>query len=175
MQALPHLQSDVQLLSGVAAGNETALGEIVRRYRSAVERICRAIVGLDSDDCAQEAFTRVWRKADLYDSRQGSPTAWLLAVSRNVAYNLTRRQRIVTVELDVEPSFEDPAPDDRLWVAQALESLPPHQRTVIELAYFHDLSHTQIAAQLGVPLGTVKSWNRRALNRLATLAETTGR
>jgi RNA polymerase sigma-70 factor (ECF subfamily) len=58
---------------------------------------------------------------------------------------------------------------DRFWLEAALERLPHHERAVIELAYFADRTQVQIAASLGVPLGTVKSWTRRGLNRLATL------
>jgi RNA polymerase sigma-70 factor (ECF subfamily) len=62
------------------------------------------------------------------------------------------------------------APDvDRFWVDAALEQLPERERQVIELAYFHDLSQSAIAAKLRVPLGSVKSWTRRGLHRLATL------
>ena len=65
---------------------------------------------------------------------------------------------------------------DAFWLESGLARLVPHERQVIELAYFADLSQTQIAERLGVPLGTVKSWTRRGLNRLATLLgeETSG-
>jgi RNA polymerase sigma-70 factor (ECF subfamily) len=164
-------ESDAQLLAAVAAGSEGALAELSRRYHAAVERVCRSVVGRDSADCTQEVFVRVWRKADLYDERQGSATGWLMKLTRNVAYNLTRKTRFSVVELDTEPAVEDGSPVERFWLEQALAALPERQRTVIELAYFHDRSQVQIAAELGVPLGTVKSWTRRGMNRLAQLME----
>jgi RNA polymerase sigma-70 factor (ECF subfamily) len=60
---------------------------------------------------------------------------------------------------------------ERFWLEAALEQLRPQERQAIELAYFADLSQVQIAAALGVPLGTVKTWTRRGLNRLASLLE----
>jgi RNA polymerase sigma factor (sigma-70 family) len=65
----------------------------------------------------------------------------------------------------------DPEAHEPLWLEEALAQLPLREREVIELAYFADLSQTQIAQRLGVPLGTVKSWTRRGLNRLALLLD----
>src|SRR5262249_33418424 len=79
-----------------------------------------------------------------------------------------RREVPLPDELADDAAVE--APDvDRFWVEAALERLPERERHVIELAYFHDLSQRAIAAELRVPLGSVKSWTRRGLHRLATL------
>lgn len=163
--------SDAELIRAVAAGDEMALGEIARRYRTPIQRMCRKIAGADSDDCAQEVLTRVWRKASLYNPASGNAAGWLMTLARNAAYNVVRGHRLAVVELETDPAVEDPSPVDRFWVEEALASLPDQQRMVLELAYFHDRSQTQIAAELGVPLGTVKSWNRRGLNRLAELLQ----
>ncbi len=163
--------SDAELLLAVGGGSETAFAEFARRYRSLVERTCRAVVGSDSDDCAQEVFVRIWRKARLYDPDRGSAPGWVLTLTRSVAYSLTRKTRLTTLPIDAEPLVEDASPLDRFWIEGALAQLPPHERTALELAYFHDRSQSQIAAELSVPLGTVKSWSRRGLNRLALLLE----
>ena len=159
--------SDAQLICAIAAGDEIALGEIARRYRTPMQRLCRRIAGADSDDCAQEALARIWRKAALYNPAGGNAAGWLMTLTRNSAYNLVRNRRPPTLELAIEPVVEDPSPVDRLWIEQALAGLPAPQRNVLELAYFHDRSQVEIAAELGVPLGTVKSWSRRGLNQLA--------
>ena len=170
----PAVASDSQLICAVAAGDEVALGEIARRYRTPIQRLCRRIAGADSDDCAQEALARIWRKAALYNPASGNASGWLMTLTRNAAYNLVRSRRVPTLALEIEPAVEDPSRVDRFWIEHALAQLPAQQRTVLELAYFHDRSQAEIAAELGVPLGTVKSWSRRGLNQLATLMREDG-
>jgi RNA polymerase sigma-70 factor (ECF subfamily) len=164
--------TDAALLCAISEGSEPAFEELRRRYRRAVERACRSIVGRELEDCAQEVFVRIWRKASLYDRSRGSVPAWLLTLARRTALNF-RERRDVRLPLPDELADEATAVDahdvDRFWVEAALERLPERERLVIELAYFHDLSQSAIAAELCVPLGSVKSWTRRGLHRLATL------
>jgi RNA polymerase sigma-70 factor, ECF subfamily len=167
----PAAASDAELLRAIGEGSEPAFEELRNRYRRAVERACRAIVGGELEDCAQEVFVRIWRKASLYDRSRGSAPAWLLAVARRTALNFRRRREVsIPDELIDESAVE--APDvDRFWVEAALERLPERERVVIELAYFNDLSQSAIATELRVPLGSVKSWTRRGLHRLADLLD----
>ena len=170
--------SDAELLRAVADGSDAAFEELRHRYRSAIERTCSSIVRGGAEDCAQEAFVRIWQKARLFDPSRGSAAAWLLTLTRNVAYNIYAKKEPETRELMPEEiNAEDPdLAVDGIWLDAGLARLEPHERRVIELAYFDDLSQSQIANRLGVPLGTVKSWTRRGLNRLATLlGEETGR
>jgi RNA polymerase sigma-70 factor (ECF subfamily) len=163
--------SDAELLRAVADGSDPAFEELRHRYRGAVERVCRSIVRRSAEDCAQEAFLRIWQRARMFDPRRGSAAAWLLTVTRNVAYNLCTKKEPEPRELATAGAeADDPAGSvDAFWLDAGLARLEPHQRQVIELAYFADLSQTRIAERLGVPLGTVKSRTRRGLNRLATL------
>ncbi len=179
-QSIPHdlaakdvrsaASTDGELLGAIGRGSQPAFEELRSRYWRAVERACRPIVGTDLEDCAQEVFVRVWRKAPLYDRGRGSAAAWLLTLARRTALNF-RQARRAPVPIDfVEEAAAVDAPDvDRFWLDAALERLPERERLVIELAYFQDLSQSAIASELGVPLGSVKSWTRRGLNRLATL------
>ena len=165
----PTEASDAELLRAIGEGSEPAFEELRSRYRRAVERACRSIAGSEPEDCAQEVFARIWRKAALYDRRRGSAPAWLMTLARRTALNFRRRREApLRDELVDDPPPEDPD-IDAFWVEAALQRLPERQRLVIELAYFHDLSQSAIASKLGVPLGSVKSWTRRGLNRLATL------
>jgi RNA polymerase sigma-70 factor (ECF subfamily) len=171
--AVPDAASDAELLRAVADGSDAAFEELRHRYRGAVERICRSITRGGAEDCAQEAFVRIWQKARLFDPQRGSAAAWLLTLTRNVAYNLGSRKEPEPRELAPGDAQVDDTvfSVDGFWLEGGLVRLERHERQVIELAYFADLSQTQIADRLGVPLGTVKSWTRRGLNRLATLLE----
>jgi RNA polymerase sigma-70 factor (ECF subfamily) len=168
--AAPAGTSDADLLRAIGEGSEPAFEELRHRYCRAVERACRSIVDGELEDCAQEVFVRIWRKASLYDRRRGSAPAWLLTLARRTALNFRQaRTGPLAAELLEEDGAVD-APDvDRFWLEAALERLPERERRVIELAYFHDLSQSAIASELEVPLGSVKSWTRRGLNRLATM------
>jgi DNA-directed RNA polymerase specialized sigma24 family protein len=160
--------SDVELLRAVAAGSEAAFAELRDRYGRAVERVCRSVAGAEREDCEQEVFARIWRKAALYDPAQGSAPAWLLTVARRTALNLGAPYRPL-LAIEGLPAGEGPTALDAFWLQSGLARLPERERTVIELAYYGDLSESAIARRLRVPLGSVKSWKRRGLNRLAAL------
>jgi RNA polymerase sigma-70 factor (ECF subfamily) len=169
IRSAPPGASDVELLQEVAAGSEQAFAELRERYGRAVQRVCRSVAGPEREDCEQEVFTRIWRKAALYDPARGSAAAWLLTVARRTALNLrTARRPPLPIE-DPGAAYDRPAELDAFWLQAGLARLPERERTVIELAYYEDLSETAIARRLRVPLGSVKSWKRRGLNRLATL------
>jgi RNA polymerase sigma-70 factor (ECF subfamily) len=156
------------LLQAIAAGNEAAFEELRGRYRGAIARVCRGVAGSDREDCEQEVFARVWRKAGLFDPARGSAAAWLLTLARRTAMNTRARRPPLPVEQ--EALAEGGEVDvDAFWLDAALARLPERQRVVIELAYYGDLSESAIARRLRVPLGSVKSWKRRGLNRLAGL------
>jgi RNA polymerase sigma factor (sigma-70 family) len=161
--------SDAELLHAIAAGSDAAFAELRRRYAGAVGRVCRSATGVEREDCEQEVFTRVWRKAALFDPARGSASAWLLTVAQRTVLNLTAGRRPPTpVEYEPADDAVEPADLDAFWLEAALARLPERERTVIELAYYRDLSESAIARRLRVPLGSVKSWKRRGLNRLAT-------
>jgi RNA polymerase sigma-70 factor (ECF subfamily) len=161
--------TDAELLDSVARGSERAFEELRHRYRRAVDRLCRLHAGREAEDCAQEVFARVWRKAGLFDPTRGAASAWVLTLARNVAVNVRGKRIAEPIGAPFDTSGEDAGLIERIWLESALARLPRHERIVIELAYHHDRSQREIAAGLGVPLGTVKSWSRRGLNRLATL------
>jgi RNA polymerase sigma-70 factor, ECF subfamily len=168
--APPPGASDVALLLAVASGSEAAFAELRDRYGRAVQRVCRSVAGVEREDCEQEVFARIWRKAALYDPDRGSAPAWILTVARRTALNLRAARRPPPLAIDDAGVASDrPADVDAFWLQAGLARLPERERTVIELAYYGDLSESAIARRLRVPLGSVKSWKRRGLNRLATL------
>jgi RNA polymerase sigma-70 factor (ECF subfamily) len=132
----------------------------------------------DAEDAVQQAWLQVWKSAGSYDASRGTVAAWLLTVTRSRALDLyrslsSRRRAETSVEPESTPAADPPAQavQGQLGerVRKALESLLPQQRQVLEIAYFQGLSQSEIAVQLGTPLGTVKSWTRQGLMRLREL------
>jgi RNA polymerase sigma-70 factor, ECF subfamily len=151
-------------------GDEDALRAAYDAYGSLVYSFCRRSLGDDrAKDVAQEVFVSAWRARDRFDSSKGSLAGWLMGITKNrLIDNIRAEQRHADRRSEAEPGELPVESDvervgDRMLVADALDSLPARSRTVIELAYLSDLTHTQIAEQTSLPLGTVKSDIRRGL------------
>jgi RNA polymerase sigma-70 factor, ECF subfamily len=160
--------SDAELLQAIAAGSEAAFEELRSRYGRRIARVCSRL-GSDREDCEQEVFARIWRKAALFDPRRGSAAGWLLTLARRTAVSVWAAPPPALIEHELVNGSAEPLDVDSFWLDGALARLPERERAVIELAYFDDLSESAIARRLRVPLGSVKSWKRRGLNRLAGL------
>ncbi|TYC70026.1 sigma-70 family RNA polymerase sigma factor [Stappia sp. BW2] len=134
-----------------------------------------------AEEVAQDVMMTLWRKADLFDPRKSNASTWLFRVARNRRIDRIRRQKSAALDQE-DPSLQPtPLPDiaeemdarlreDR--VRAALSQLPDEQRNVIRLAFFSGQSHSEIAEETGLPLGTVKSRIRLAFGRLRQLLET---
>ncbi|WP_371441619.1 sigma-70 family RNA polymerase sigma factor [Rhodovulum sp. ES.010] len=126
-----------------------------------------------AEECAQEVMATIWHKAHLFDPERASVATWVFTIARNRRIDALRKQRRPEPEdLSWGPEHE---PDQAETVAlqqeseqlgKALAALPENQRVLIERAYFGELSHSEIAAETGLPLGTIKSRIRLALERL---------
>lgn len=136
-----------------------------------------------ADELTQEVMTTLWQKAELFDRTKSSVGTWLFRIARNRRIDLLRRDREDAVADAQSPDTPDPspAPDDSLDLSQreariraALRLLPPEQLDLVRLAFFEGLSHGDIAAQTGLPLGTVKSRLRLAFTRLRRALESDG-
>jgi RNA polymerase sigma-70 factor (ECF subfamily) len=126
-----------------------------------------------AEELAQEALLSVWRKAHLFDPAKASAATWLFTIARNLRIDAIRREK--RPELDPEDFMPEPGADADagLMLAEnegrlrlALRELPVDQIQVVELSFFADKPHSQIAEELGIPLGTVKSRLRLAMGRL---------
>jgi RNA polymerase sigma-70 factor (ECF subfamily) len=165
-------QSDDRLLSLVGSGDREAFRILWDRFGVALYTICLRRLSDQgaAEDATQEAFTSVWRRASTFDPMRGSAAGWLFAVARNAAAQVARRDKRPDVNLTVldgEEAAQDEAALTRMMVHAALARLPETERAVLELAYFDDLSQSQIADQLNLPLGTVKTRVRSGLRRLS--------
>ncbi len=176
-----HLGDDESLLRRIQRRDETALEELYDRQSTAVYSLALRIVGdrAAAEDVLSDVFWRVWRRAETFDPRRGSPTAWLLTITRRRALDElrmgARRERregspdaVGEVPQERAPSPEDEALAGEVQehVREALSALPPEQRGPIELAYFEGLTHVEIADRLQEPLGTIKTRIRTGMQRL---------
>ena len=126
-----------------------------------------------AEECAQEVLATVWHKAHMFDGSKASVATWIFTIARNRRIDILRRiRRPEPEDIPWGPEAEPPAADvlalqeDAARLGRALADLPAKQRQLIERAYFGDLTHTEIAAETGLPLGTIKSRIRLALDRL---------
>ncbi|MBT9245768.1 sigma-70 family RNA polymerase sigma factor [Gemmobacter fulvus] len=126
-----------------------------------------------AEECAQDVMATLWQKAHLFDPARASVATWVFTIARNRRIDALRRAK--RPEPEDLPWGPEPEPDqqavlemaeDTARLGAALARLPPPQRDLIEKAYFGDLTHTEIATQTGLPLGTIKSRIRLALDRL---------
>jgi RNA polymerase sigma-70 factor (ECF subfamily) len=170
--------ADVDVEQAWAAGDEQALRAAWDQFGALVFTYCVRALG-DRDaaaDCTQETFVRAWRSRDRFDRSRGTLASWLVAIARYRTLDAFRSGARTPVPgldvVDVERPDPQASLDDRLadqlLVAHALDSLPPRARQVVELAFWSDLTQVDIATKLGLPLGTVKSDMRRALERMRT-------
>ncbi|MGB0101109.1 MAG: RNA polymerase sigma factor [Nocardioides sp.] len=160
----------------LARRDESALEDAYRTYGPSLLAYLRRYVGPDeAEDVLQRTFLDVWRHADRYDPDQRF-AGWLFTIAHRRAVDSlrTRRHRVVDVEAarglvgeDGRETAERYA--DAAEVRAALVGLPDHEREVLELAYFGDLTQREIAARLQAPIGTVKARAARGTKRLAML------
>lgn len=136
---------------------------------------------MTADELAQEAMLLVWRKAALFDPERAAASTWVFSIARNLRVDAWRvNQRRSAAHDGAKPSTVDPSPGSDELVAsakratalrKALELLPRDQVHLVLLSYFEDCSHAEIAASVGLPLGTVKTRLRVALARLRSVMD----
>jgi len=145
--------------------------------------MARAGVGpADSEEIAQETMVAVWRKAELYDPAQAAVSTWIFTIARNLRVDLARRATrardgaagLAAPEAGLVESAESAtlAGEREAKVRQALAALSREQALVLRLSFFSEKPHTEIARELGIPLGTVKSRVRLAMAKIRPLLET---
>lgn len=171
--------TDETLLMRVAQRDLAALDLLYERHGRAAFSVAYGVVGAVeiAEDVVQDAFLTIWRRADTYVPSRGSARTWLLTVARHRAIDIVRASSVRPsgVSLDAAGALaaqdSDPAAEalrriEATSIRAALDVLPTAQRQVVELAFFSGLTYPEIAERIGLPLGTVKSRIRLALERL---------
>ncbi|HSL58909.1 MAG TPA: sigma-70 family RNA polymerase sigma factor [Acidimicrobiales bacterium] len=164
-----------------ARGDDEALRGAFDRYGALVHSLCRRAVvpQIDADDLTQQVFIAAWRSRDRFDPTKGTLGAWLTGIAKHKVLDAQRaagrRREDAAGDGGPVPAAGAEHVDhlaERLLVADALAQLPLERRTVLEHAFFAELTHPEIAARLDLPLGTVKSHIRRGLATLRSHLET---
>jgi RNA polymerase sigma-70 factor (ECF subfamily) len=175
----PRGLTDGDLIRRVARRDANAFELLYQRYSRPVFGLALRRLGdrMRAEDAVQETFAAVWRSARTYRPERGAGAPWLYTVARNAIVDRSRNRNEPPIEVPDTAALE-PGPAERAedsyvaWrVHRALEGLSGNERDVIELAYYGELSQSEIADFLGIPLGTVKTRTRAGLSRLADLLE----
>jgi RNA polymerase sigma-70 factor (ECF subfamily) len=174
-------------MQAVAARDAAALACLYDRHSTLVYSLCLRILHdrSDAEDLLTDVFWELWNRSDRYDPARGSPLTFLLLLARSRAIDRHRsnlKRRTVQTDWDGATSGNGPSPSASSGplesatsnemaekVRAAVARLDPAQRQAVELSFFDDLSHTEIAEKLGKPLGTVKTYIRQGLIRLREL------
>ena len=172
--------ADAALVRSLLQKDVTAFEKLYDKYSRVVYSLVLRIVQQSgpAEEVVQDVFLQVWRNSARYDENRGPFFPWLITLARNRALDSLRlkseRQRRLENQTDelfsvvVAPQYEKELDEKRRAerIRALVGGLKPEQKRAIELAYFQGLSHSEIAAQLKEPLGTVKSWIRNGLMRL---------
>ncbi|MGB6431450.1 MAG: sigma-70 family RNA polymerase sigma factor [Candidatus Acidiferrales bacterium] len=177
----PRDPADGELMERLTARDPTALESLYDRYSRMVYSLALRIAGQPAvaEEIVQDVFLKLWHSADRYRAERGPLGPWLCTLARNRALDHLRlkreKQRRREDSLDGDFTMHTSAPNPEtlaqqsqqaVRVRESLSELPAAQQRAIELAYFEGMTHSEIAAALAEPLGTVKSWIRSGLLRM---------
>jgi len=169
-----------QVEEAFRSGSEQGLAAAYNAHGSLVHTLCARAHPQAASDITQEVFLAAWKARDGFDPARGPLAAWLVGIAKNKIVDTYRKQGRRVPEIRDDGSVVDRIPEgrgaidtlaDKLLITEALATLPERPRQIVELAFYQDLTHEQIAEHTNVPLGTVKSDIRRGLARLRRYLE----
>lgn len=175
LRSIPYdARSDADLLAAAGEGDSGAFAELTLRYTPRLRGLVRRIAGNDSivDEAVQETLLRVWRSAERFDPDRATVATFVFAIARNVVTDLWRRAQVrpigvvdvtdqtIAARDDVDPMLTG------LLVRDALATLSPEHRQVLELGYYQGMRQAEVAERLQIPVGTVKTRTYHALRQL---------
>ena len=179
------------LMARVALGDQPAFAQLYQETSAHLYGVAVRILkdGAAAEEVLQEAFVNVWHHAGSYEAAKSQPTTWLAAIVRNRCLDQLRRRELDTVTMTTDDDdgkeFDlpsgDPSPVEMLLagaeaqsVRDCVDGLDAGQKQAIALAFYQGLSHAELADHMRQPLGTVKSWVRRGLERLKACLDRAG-
>jgi RNA polymerase sigma-70 factor (ECF subfamily) len=176
--------SDQALIESIADGDRNAMRVLFARRRVSIFRFVLRLTGSETlaDDIVNEVFLEVWRRADRFEAKSQVST-WLLAIARHKALSALKRRSEAQLDERAAAAIADPTDDpetilDRhtrsAIIKRCLAQLPPTQRQVIDLVYYHSKSVAEVASFVGVPASTVKTRMFYARSRMANLLNEAG-
>lgn len=165
------------ILEAVALGDRASFAQLYDRTSSKLYGICLRLLGseAEAEDVLQDVYVTVWQKAARFDPARASPITWLAVLARNKGIDRLRRRPSASEPIDAASEVADEAPlpfelvdqrqeADRLL--DCLDQLDERPRAMIRAAFLDGATYSELAKREGVPLGTMKSWIRRAMQRL---------
>lgn len=171
----PLKYTETELIALLKKQDKAAFSYLYDNYSGALYGIVLKVLNREEEiaqDVLQEAFVKIWRKVDTYDSSKGSIFTWMLNIARNTAIDKLRSIKRTSIQsLDdnvgiVDKQHNHTMREDRIGVKDVVEKLKPEHKTIIDLAYFEGYTQEEIAERLNMPLGTVKTRLRAALIEL---------
>ena len=170
------------LLAATAQRDQRAFAELYRRTSPKLYGICLRVLRTrgEADEVLQDVYTSVWNRAATFDAAKAGALTWLGTLARNRAIDRLRQHREDTresgdaderVDDDATPALAAERSQEHRRLAECMDRLEPTQRTSVRDAFFTGATYNELAARLGVPLGTMKSWIRRSLIQLRTCLE----
>ena len=183
--SLADAERDRLAIRAVAGGSGDAVAELYDRYGATVYGLALRVLGQPdlAEEVVQDVFAQVWREASRYDAARSTVAGWIVMLTRTRAIDRLRARRArpdQVAAVDAQAAGPLPSPvstpetstlkaEDTQLVRGALARLPDQFRSLIELAYYEGLSHSEIAARTGIPLGTVKTRLRNAMGTLRSV------
>lgn len=167
----PHNLQEANLIERICSGDENAMADMYDRYSGIIYGVALRVLGNTSaaEDVLQEVFLQLWRNPQAFDANRGRLAPWLAVIARNRAIDYLRKrpreERIEEVTISTQVNLEDEAALRQVIakIRTVMGQLPQEQRRALEMAFFEGMTHVEIAAKTGEPLGTIKTRIRTGL------------
>jgi RNA polymerase sigma-70 factor (ECF subfamily) len=167
------------LIARAAEGEDAAFSELYALTHQKMRKTVRAVYegGAEVEDILQDAYLKIWRNALQFNPALSSPISWMSVIVRNTAIDARRLKVLPTIDLDLAFLLPAPAPDsadefdyERALpiAANAIRQLPHERQALLSLAYIDGVSRQSLSERFGVPVSTIKTWLRRALEKVRT-------
>jgi RNA polymerase sigma-70 factor (ECF subfamily) len=176
-----HITPESDLVNGLRQKDDAAYSKLYDNYSSSLLGVIHRIIGVESvaEDTLQEVFIKAWKKIDTYDPGKGKLFTWLLNIARNTAIDKLRSKEFKNEVKNQEFDFNVYESDTRLSTTTQTDLIglkeiiaklkPPENQRIIDLIYFNGYTQAETAEEMSLPLGTVKTKVRFAINQLRTI------